>query len=168
MSIPSKTRQFILAAKVPLTLADMGQEDTPLVLANRAFEDLTGYALEEVEGRNCRFLQGGIEQPEARAEIRAALEGARELQIMLKNRRKDGQEFDNLLFMYPVGQGLFLGSQFAMPPVARIDSSVERHKEIIAVANVIAEEMAGQRLKLNRNSSDAVAQTVRTWMRFGG
>ncbi|WP_172328974.1 PAS domain-containing protein [Mangrovicoccus sp. HB161399] len=168
MSIPSKTRQFILAARVPLTLADMGQEDTPLVLANRAFEELTGYVLEEVEGRNCRFLQGGIQQDEARAEIRSALEDGRELQIMLKNRRKDGQAFDNLLFMYPVGQGLFLGSQFEMPPVARIDSSVARHREIVAAANTIAQDMAGQRLKLNRNSSDAVAQTVRTWMRFGG
>ncbi|WP_161555930.1 PAS domain-containing protein [Mangrovicoccus ximenensis] len=168
MSIPSKTRQFILAAKVPLTLADMGRDDTPLVLANSAFEALTGYALDEVEGRNCRFLQGGIAQPEARAEIRDALAEGRELQVMLKNRRKDGRAFDNLLFMYPVGQGLFLGSQFEMPPVARIDSSVARHKEIVGVANAIAEEMAGQRLKLNRNSSDAVAQTVRTWIRFGG
>ncbi|WP_171060710.1 PAS domain-containing protein [Poseidonocella sp. HB161398] len=167
MSIASKTRQFILAARIPLTLADTTLPDVPLVLANAAFEALTGYDAAEVEGRNCRFLQGGIEQPEARDEIRAALAAGRELQVVLRNRRRDGSEFDNLLFMYPVGKGLFLGSQFELPRVARIVSSVARHQEIVGMANSLAEEIAGQRLKLNRNSSDALAQTVRTWMRHG-
>ncbi len=30
----------------------------PLVYVNPAFEVMTGYSLEEVQGRNCRFLQG--------------------------------------------------------------------------------------------------------------
>jgi PAS domain S-box-containing protein len=34
------------------------EEDNPIVLANKAFLDLTGYAAEEIIGRNCRFLQG--------------------------------------------------------------------------------------------------------------
>ncbi|MBE3638332.1 PAS domain-containing protein [Mangrovicoccus algicola] len=167
MSITRKSHAFILSVRIPLTLADTRQPDAPLVLANPAFEELTGYPLEEVEGHNCRFLQGGIPQPEARSEIRAAIEEEREVQVMLKNRHRDGTVFDNLLFMYPLGEGLFLGSQFRMPATARIDSTIARHQEIVGVANALAEEMAGQRLKINRTSSDAVAQTVRAWMAKG-
>ena len=42
----------------------------PLVVANGAFLDLSGYARDEVLGRNCRFLQDDLENEEARAEVR--------------------------------------------------------------------------------------------------
>ena len=42
----------------PLTVADAGLPDTPIILANAAFSQLTGYSARETIGRNCRFLQG--------------------------------------------------------------------------------------------------------------
>ncbi|MFC7551501.1 PAS domain-containing protein [Pseudoroseomonas wenyumeiae] len=44
--------------RMPMILTDPNQPDNPVVFANRAFQDLTGYRQEEIVGRNCRFLQG--------------------------------------------------------------------------------------------------------------
>merc|ERR1711937_1017982 len=42
---------------VSLTLCDLEQPDTPIVYASPSFCELTGYSMNEVLGRNCRFLQ---------------------------------------------------------------------------------------------------------------
>ncbi len=39
-----------------ITISTMSKEDRPLIYANEGFERLTGYPLEEVIGKNCRFL----------------------------------------------------------------------------------------------------------------
>jgi PAS domain-containing protein len=44
--------------RLPMTVTDPRQPDNPIVFANGAFLDLTGYEQDEVVGRNCRFLQG--------------------------------------------------------------------------------------------------------------
>ncbi|MBE7200181.1 MAG: PAS domain-containing protein, partial [Parafilimonas terrae] len=42
--------------RMPMILTDPNQPDDPIVFANRAFQDLSGYTSEELVGRNCRFL----------------------------------------------------------------------------------------------------------------
>ena len=44
--------------RMPMVVTDPRLPDNPIVLANHAFLDLTGYTADEVVGRNCRFLQG--------------------------------------------------------------------------------------------------------------
>ncbi|MGR8952281.1 MAG: PAS domain-containing protein, partial [Gammaproteobacteria bacterium] len=41
-----------------VTLVDPDLDDMPVVYANKAFENMTGYSQEDMVGRNCRFLQG--------------------------------------------------------------------------------------------------------------
>jgi PAS domain S-box-containing protein len=41
-----------------VTLADPDLENAPIVYANKAFENMSGYTQEEITGHNCRFLQG--------------------------------------------------------------------------------------------------------------
>jgi PAS domain S-box-containing protein len=72
------------------------------VLANHAFLELSGYAVDEVIGRNCRFLQGAGTDPRAVAKIREALCIETEVTIELLNYRKDGSSFWNELFISPV------------------------------------------------------------------
>ncbi|MCA1752833.1 MAG: PAS domain-containing protein [Flavobacteriales bacterium] len=43
-----------------VTIADARLPDMPLIFINEAFETLTGYKTSEVLGRNCRFLQGDL------------------------------------------------------------------------------------------------------------
>lgn len=115
--ISSKTlKRFFETSPVPLTLSSPAFEDCPLVLANTAFEELTGYHRDEIIGRNCRFLQGPETTPESRAKMRYAIERRTEALVPVVNYRKDGTAFENYVFLLPIFSAsgallYFLGSQ---------------------------------------------------------
>lgn len=88
--------------RMPMVVTDPRQPDNPIVLANRAFLEMTGYAAEEMIGRNCRFLQGPETDPEAIEQVRAAVAAETDITIELLNHRKDGSTFWNQLFISPV------------------------------------------------------------------
>jgi PAS domain S-box-containing protein len=85
-----------------MVVADARQPDHPIVLANKAFLDLTGYTAEEVLGRNCRFLQGKNTSAAAVAEVRLAISEGRDTDVELLNYRKDGSQFWNQLHLSPI------------------------------------------------------------------
>jgi PAS domain S-box-containing protein len=85
-----------------ISIADATQHDNPLIYVNPAFEYLTGYAPDEVLGRNCRFLQGEETDPNATAEIRAALAEGRDCKVTILNYRKDGTPFWNEFRISPI------------------------------------------------------------------
>jgi len=76
--------------------------DYPLIHANSAFTQITGYALEEVQGQNCRFLQGPDTDPGSVARIREALARKEYVSVELLNYRKDGTPFWCHLAISPV------------------------------------------------------------------
>lgn len=88
--------------RMPMMFSDPRQPDNPIVLANQAFLDLTGYAADEVVGRNCQFLQGPGTDPAAIAAVRDAVVAGRPITIDMLNYRKDGTPFWNTLFISPV------------------------------------------------------------------
>jgi PAS domain S-box-containing protein len=102
--------------RMPMVVTDPRQKDNPIVLANTAFLELTGYSADELLGRNCRLLQGPGTAPEAIAAIRKGIAEARETDVEILNYRKDGSAFWNQLSLSPVrdeaGELLyFFGSQ---------------------------------------------------------
>ncbi len=106
----------ILHSTEPMVLSDARQPDLPMVVANEAFEALTGYARGEILGRNCRFLQGERTDPEAPRRIKRSLAAGRGCIEWIVNHRKNGEAFTNLLFLSPVrdrgGEALYyLGNQ---------------------------------------------------------
>lgn len=88
--------------RMPMILADPRQDDTPIVFANNAFLDLTGYEEGEVLGRNCRFLQGAGTDPEHVRQLREALAAGKATAVEILNYRRDGTPFWNAVFMGPV------------------------------------------------------------------
>ena len=88
--------------RMPMILADPRQDDTPIVFANNAFLDLTGYEEAEVLGRNCRFLQGADTDPEHVRKLREAVRERRPVAVEILNYRRDGTPFWNAVFMGPV------------------------------------------------------------------
>ena len=97
-------RQLGLAAadRTPMILTDPHRPDNPIIVANRAFLDLTGYAAAEVIGRNCRFLQGPATDAAAVAALRRGIAAGRAVTVELLNYRKDGSSFWNHLAIGPV------------------------------------------------------------------
>lgn len=88
-----------------ILVCDALQPDLPIIYINPTFERMTGYTMDEVVGRNCRFLQGTIPDPDnahALADIREALANGHEVSAVLRNYRKDGTPFWNDLYISPM------------------------------------------------------------------
>jgi len=76
--------------------------DNPIVYANAAFFELSGYSEGEIIGFNCRFLQGpGTDRAEV-ARLKEAIKRELPIQVTLLNYRKDGSTFWNELTVAPV------------------------------------------------------------------
>ena len=125
--IPRALERFIAAAQLPLTIAAPDGRDHPLIAVNAAFERLTGYGRSDLLGRDCRLLQGRGTQPAARRSLRHALEEGEDRYAVITNYRRDGSEFDNFVFLFPVfdAEGntvLTVGSQFEIPAETQVRS----------------------------------------------
>ena len=96
-----KDRGLDVAAE-GITIADARRPDRPLIYANQGFVRMTGYAVAEVLGRNCRFLQGPDTDLRAAQDIREALNEERECVVEILNYRKDRSTFWNRLSITPV------------------------------------------------------------------
>lgn len=92
----------IRATRMSMLITDPRKPDNPIVFVNDSFLRLTGYAREEVMGRNCRFLQGPETDPAAIAELRTAVAEGNDISIDIVNYRKDSSTFWNALYISPV------------------------------------------------------------------
>ncbi len=88
--------------RMPMILTDPNQADNPVVFANQAFQELTGYEQDEVIGRNCRFLQGVHTDRDKVAELRLAIQEHRAHSVELLNYKRDGTPFWNGVYTAPV------------------------------------------------------------------
>ncbi|KQN91453.1 histidine kinase [Sphingomonas sp. Leaf67] len=95
----------VKTTRMPMIVTDPKQDDNPIIFANPAFLQMTGYAAVEVLGRNCRFLQGPETDPETIAEISDAIRQRRETSVEIINYKKNGSAFWNALFVSPVLDG---------------------------------------------------------------
>ncbi|BDA49232.1 probable signal transduction histidine-protein kinase BarA at N-terminal half [Coccomyxa sp. Obi] len=92
-----------LAATSEATLiTDCCQPDNPIIYCNSGFTKLLGYTMNEVVGRNARFMQGPDSDPEAIAELRDAVSNGRATVVELINLRKDGTRFWNQVSITPI------------------------------------------------------------------
>ncbi|TAY71665.1 PAS domain-containing protein [Rhizobium leguminosarum] len=125
--------------RMPMVVTDARKPDLPIVLANKAFLELTGYEAQEVLGRNCRFLEGPATSPIAVAEIRSAIAGEREVSVEVLNYKKSGEQFWNRLHLSPIhgddGRILyFFGSQIDMTEYRRIEAlEASEHRLLMEV-----------------------------------
>jgi PAS domain S-box-containing protein len=88
--------------RMPIVITDPKAPDGPIVLANQAFFDLTGYGIDEVIGRNCRFLQGPETAESDVVALREGLASHQDVSLELLNYRKDGSTFWNQLVISPI------------------------------------------------------------------
>jgi PAS domain S-box-containing protein len=102
----------------PITLVDVKLPDKPLVYVNQAFKDLTLYQNDQIIGKNCRFLQGPLTDPEAVTRTREAIENLNPICQDLVNYKSNGEVFYNRLVLIPFSrqsEKLFIGFQHEIP-----------------------------------------------------
>jgi len=129
------------ATRMPMIVTDPNQDDNPIIFCNAAFERLTGYAADEVVGRNCRLLQGPDTSRETVARIRAAIKAGTDIAVDILNYKKDGSAFWNALFLSPVRDNddkivYFFASQLDFTNVKsrEADLAAARHRAEAEVA----------------------------------
>jgi len=89
----------IQTAQQNFVVTDPSLPDNPIVYATQGFLNLTGYTLDQVLGRNCRFLQGPETDPKAVEKIRKSIEDGSDMSVCLLNYRVDGTTFWNQFFI---------------------------------------------------------------------
>ncbi|CAM9142725.1 unnamed protein product [Discosporangium mesarthrocarpum] len=98
--------QALMESQQNFTVSDPSMPDNPIVYASQGFLTLTGYSMQNVIGRNCRFLQGPGTDPRAIDIIRQGVADGRQdyyctvdTSVCLLNYKADGTPFWNQFFV---------------------------------------------------------------------
>jgi PAS domain S-box-containing protein len=142
----------VTASTNSIVISDPNQPDDPIVYVNPAFERTTGYASEEVLGRNCRFLQREDRDQPVLEELRAAVYEGRHCTVVLKNYRKDGTLFWNELSIYPVRD-----EDGRMTNFVGVQNDVT---ERIRAEEILSEIRRAERRRIARDLHDIVLQDL--------
>lgn len=129
--------------RMPMILTDPNLPDGPIVFANKAFLDLTGYEEDEIVGRNCRFLQGAQTDRESVAELREAVAKHESIALEILNYRRDGSPFWNAVFIGPVydTQGkllYFFASQLDVTRRRNTEQSLRQAQKMESIGQLTA------------------------------
>ena len=105
--------------------------DNPIILCNEAFKTLTGYAEDEIVGRNCRFLAGAATEPWLTETIRTGVRDHTAVLVEILNYKKDGTPFRNAVLVAPLFDDAgvleyFIGSQVELADSAASPTSHRR------------------------------------------
>ncbi len=132
------TRAFETATN-GILIADASRAGLPIIYASQAFYEFTGYAIEEVIGQSCRFLQGQGTNPQTVATIRQALQNQQSFRGEILNYRKNGEPFWNLLRIEPIfSQGklrYFIGVQTDITAQKQAEEKLRQFEKIFNSAN---------------------------------
>ncbi|MBY0298540.1 MAG: PAS domain-containing protein [Methylobacterium sp.] len=108
------------ASDVPMLLAEAGRPDQPIQFANAAFCRLTGYAPEEVVGRDLQMLRGPGTDPVALARLCAAAARGETLSTEILACRKDGTALPVAVRLSPVRTAS--GGRYALAVVEELET----------------------------------------------
>ena len=146
--INAKLLQLVVeASNDGIVVAEQEGDDNILIYANPAFERLTGYDVDDILYRDCRFLQSGDRNQPGLQTIREALRNRRPCRQILRNYRKDGSAFWNELSITPVFNEAdqltyFIGIQKDVSAEVR---AMERVRELEAEVQELKSQLAALR-----------------------
>lgn len=132
----------IRVSPIAAVISDPRLPLNPIVAVNEAFCQLTGYPVEEIIGRNCKFLAGPATEPWLTERISAGVRERRPVLVEILNYKRDQTPFRNAVLVAPVfdAEGeleYFLGSQVELPDDA-VGPLSARHAQAVAVVKTLS------------------------------
>ncbi|MGE5470841.1 MAG: PAS domain-containing protein [Bacteroidota bacterium] len=145
-----KLSQAVEQSPEAIVIADLNAN---IEYANQAFTDSSGYSLEEVLGRNLRFLQSGMTPRETYTELWGHLVTGRVWSGELVNRRKTGEIYYEHAIIAPIRQPdgsitHYLAVKQEITEKKRINEELDRHRHHL-------EELVEQRTRELAAAKDA-------------
>ncbi|BAZ20021.1 multi-sensor signal transduction histidine kinase [Kalymmatonema gypsitolerans NIES-4073] len=92
----------IAASSNGIIIADVTMPNSPIIYANPALEQITGYSVVEVIGQNSSFLHSADLNQPGITEVHDAITQGKSCTVVLRNYRKDGTLFWNEISISPV------------------------------------------------------------------
>jgi len=99
---PEWAVNLIAQSPIASVISDPRLKDNPIIAVNQPFIELTGYAEDEILGRNCRFLAGAGTEPWLTELIREGVQDHRPVLVEILNYKKDGSAFRNAVLVAPI------------------------------------------------------------------
>jgi PAS domain S-box-containing protein len=137
----ARIRELALRAiRQSVLIADADADGVPIIFANKAFTDLTGYTADEVIGRSCRFLAGPDTDKAVRDAMREAMAAERPFDGLILNYRKDGSAFWNelsLVLLEDEGHGRFwMGTQADVTERRELEARLRESQRMEAIGKL--------------------------------
>lgn len=85
-----------------IVITDPNKEDNPIIYINNAFSDLFGFTMEDVLGKNCRFMHKEDNEQLALADVRLAIKNTKPITVNLRNYGKTNQLLFNEVTISPI------------------------------------------------------------------
>ena len=127
--------------RMPMVVTNPHLPDNPIVFANEAFAEMTGYSMDEILNRNCRFLQGPETSQESIRQIRDNIKLEEHTTLEILNYRKDGTPFWNALFISPIYDKseklvYFFGSQLDVTRRRNAETALHQSQKMEAIGQL--------------------------------
>src|SRR5918994_6430922 len=97
--------EAVRVTRMPMIVTDATLPGNPIVFANKAFVDLSGYPIDELVGQDPHFMNGASTDPDAVRRYQAAIVEQRDETLEILQYRKDGMPFRAMLFASPLDDG---------------------------------------------------------------
>lgn len=133
--------ESIRRSPIASVISDPRLPDNPIIAVNAAFCALTGYPVDEIIGRNCKFLAGPNTEPWLTEKISAGVRERRPVLVEILNYKRDRSPFRNAVLVAPVfdAEGeleYFLGSQVELPDQSSGPTSARQARATLLVKSL--------------------------------
>ena len=132
----------IQAANEGIVIADMTNENHPVVFVNKAFEKITGYSAQEAIGRSCDLLCGPAPDDATVFSLQSAITKQHDMRSTIECFRKDGTPFWNEI------------------STARVKSSNGKVTHIVAIMDDVSDRRRAQQKLLQSERLAAIGEMV--------
>lgn len=152
--------EAVRVTRMPMLVTDAMLPGNPIIFANDAFLDLSGYSMDEVLGQEPHFMNGIDTDAAAVQQYEQAMTARREETVELLQYRKDGEPFRSMLYATPLddGQGTVTNHFLSYLDISRRFAAEESLRVLTAELEARVSERTRELEAANAALSDLVAE----------